>query len=200
MEQNELSKTGRPYLINCINTHILSRLKPRTVDLLKTTSQPAHAYIVLEVPKRRVVGKGAPVMTTGICIINVEDQPAQKYNLDDLTKNRLGRIIGYGNFPQHNDANPQRSRKYQLYNEGEGVNPWDGIKQYCDHDIGQDEKIAHEFKRYEVELAAAKARIAELEVEENDGQKPKRSNRRNRTEDGTVLPGDGSAAKEVTRE
>lgn len=159
-----------------VTLDIFERLYPRTQELLKNTKEPKHAYVCLEVPKRRVSHGSNPVMTTGICLINVEDQPGQKYILDDLINNRNSRIVCYGNFPAHNDDNPGRARMYQHHNEPSGINPWESLAQYCKSQLGQIESIASEVRKYKEELEAAKKELAEARGETNERQATKGSN------------------------
>jgi hypothetical protein len=159
---------AQPTLLDQTPEVIQSRLAPRTIELLRTTREPRHAYICLEIPKV-LRSDGPPEITTGLAFLNVEDQPAQLYNLVDLTRSRNAKLCCYGNFPTHNHPQPDRVSKWKLYNEPNGVNPWDNMAEACDQLMNRTTETAREIEaqtsKYKEELAKAQAELDKLKKE-----------------------------------
>lgn len=152
-------------LIDKTPDEIKPRLGPNTIKLLETTKEPRHAYVCLEIPKVYREA-GGPRVSTGLAFLNVEDQPGQIYNLNDLMTARQAQVCCFGNFPSHDDKQSARVAKYKLYNEPNGVNPWDNLAETCamhqGRTIGMAKEIAEQTSKYKEELAKANAELEKL--------------------------------------
>lgn len=146
------------YLIDFVQDSVLKRLEPRTIELLKTTKTPRHAFVTYQVNKLRFEGQGESVFTTSICTINVEDQPDQRYILNDLL-NRGGKYCCHGNFPTHNDVSQVRAEKWKAYKDPEGTNPWDMVAEHCYRQVGQSEEIYKVESKYKAEIERLQGQI-----------------------------------------
>lgn len=153
------------FLIDVTTEEAQLRLGERTLELLKTTKLPKHAFVVYEIPKIRYSGKGADQeITTGFVVVNVEDQPSQEYNLNDLI-NRNGKYCCHANFPTHNDKDPLRVKKYNLYNDPNSGNPWDRLEVHCQAQLGHAQEISLVERKFKGELEAAKQEMESLKAE-----------------------------------
>lgn len=155
------------YLIDAVLDEIKPRLSENTIQILKTTRVPQYAYVVFQIPKIRHYGDGLREVTTGICVVNVEDQPNQICILDDL-QNRNGVYCAHGNFPKHDDRDPRRAQKHRLYNDPEGSNPWDLVDAYCQKLINNNKEVFEIESKLKSELESLKK---ELEKEKKKAKK-----------------------------
>ena len=155
------------YLIDAVHEEVKPRLAENTIKLLSSTRLPLHAYVVYQIPKIRHYGNGEREITTGICIVNVEDQPNQICILDDLS-NRNGVYCCHGNFPRHDDKDPKRAAKHRLYNDPDGSNPWDNVNAYCQKLINQSREVFEIESKLKSELDSLKK---ELEKEKKKAKK-----------------------------
>lgn len=157
-------------LIDFVKEPVKGRLHEKTLRLLDTTREPKNAFVVFQIPKIRTYQSNSEYkdeITFGLCIMNVEDQPGQIYNLNDLVMNRGGKLCCYGNFPTHNHQDSYRVQKYKLYNEPNGANPWDKLAQVCDNLIGQEAEISEEMGIYKQELEKLQKENAALKGGKN---------------------------------
>jgi hypothetical protein len=160
------------YLIDITPPEALGRLKERTIKLLKETKIYKHAFVVYEIPKLLYNG-GETTETTGIVAINVEDQPAQEYNLNDLL-NRGGKYCCHYNFPTHDNSNPSRVDKYKLYHDPSAGNPWDRLTVHCLRQIGHANEISSESRKYKealIEIEKLKQEVESSKKEKDDERK-----------------------------
>ena len=133
-------------LIDIIDPVIVERVHPSIIPSLKTTDIPRHAFAIVAVPKRRrtrdkIAGTRKIELVMAPATINLEDQPAQKYIVNDYVFNMNGKVLCYGNFPQHNDPDKRRHDKYKLYSEPNGANPWDEMASYLDTFLGRESQV-----------------------------------------------------------
>ena len=98
-------------LIDLVSAEVKGRLGKRAILILETTKVPVYAFVAYEIPKLlHNSGLADSELTTGVVIVNVEDQPSQEYNLNDLL-NRGGKYICHANFPTHDHPNADRVKK-----------------------------------------------------------------------------------------
>ena len=135
----------------------LARLGENTIKLLKETKIPKHAFIVYEMPKLRYED-GKSTYTTSIMVANVEDQPGQIYTLVDL-EDRYGKYCCHGNFPTHDDKDPARAKKWLLYSDGQGSNPWDELAAHCYKQLGIAAEISGETRKFKEEIESLKKQL-----------------------------------------
>lgn len=132
---------NRKYMLELVKDEAKTKLKDYTLKLLANTRIPVGAFVAIEIPKRHTskAEGGAFEVTfgkTGICVLNVEDQPDQQNHIYHLTENRGCRIICYGNFPTLNNSSRQRQKKYQQYTDpATDANPWDDMATRLDRHI-----------------------------------------------------------------
>jgi hypothetical protein len=153
-----MSKEKPTHYIDITTDEALLRLQPHTIELLKETKIPKHAFVVFEIPKLKYDG-GVSVLTSGIVVVNVEDQPGQIYTLDDLV-NRNGKYCCHYNFPTHDHPDPLRAKKWLLYSDGGGSNPWDELTGYCSRQLGYAVEISTETRKYKEEIESLRAQLA----------------------------------------
>ena len=139
-------------LIDKIPHDVIGSLSPRTLEIAKSTRVPRYAFVAVQIPKVRHVRNQQPEVTTGVSILTVEDQPGQRGIIADMILKRRAKIIAYGNFPTHNDSQPDRAAKYKHHAQPGALNPWDAMAQLCEQHMGHVVEIAEENKRYKEEL------------------------------------------------
>ena len=107
------------YLHEVTTEKTTAKLNPYTVALLQKSRVPIGAYIAIEVPKRRAIKDSSGKFrteygTTGIMVMNLEDQPDQRNHLRQLisSEGRNLKVICYGNFPTVDDSQVWRRKKY----------------------------------------------------------------------------------------
>lgn len=141
-------------LFERIPEDIKARLSERTLALAKGTREPRHAYVALQVPKVRHIKDSAPEVTTGIATLNVEDQPGQRHIIQNMLLKQNAVVLAFGNFPTHNDVQPERAAKYGHHNVPNQQNPWDSLASLCGEAMGQVKIIAENERRFKMELEA----------------------------------------------
>ncbi len=134
------------YLIDSVEEITITRLQEHTIKLLKTTKRPKHAFVCYEIPKVRHTDGKAEVIT-GLITTTVEDQPNQIPQFEDII-GRGGKYICHGNFPTHNDADPLRAKKWLLYGDAGGSNPWDMVADHCAKQLGVAVEIDSKVKKF----------------------------------------------------
>lgn len=149
------------YYIDIVTEDAKTRLEDETIRLLSTTKIPNHAFVVYQIPKAKY-NNGEMVYTTGITVVNVEDQPAL-YVVNDLLKD-LGKYCCHYNFPTHDHPDPSRAQKWKLYNDPNEGNAWDRLHHHCLQQLGH----AHEIS---VRESALKAEIESLKRALEDKKK-----------------------------
>ena len=152
-----MSKAKPTHYIDITEPEALVRLGENTIKLLKETKIPKHAFVVYEKPKLRYED-GKSTYTTSIVVVNVEDQPGQIYTLTNI-ENTYGKYCCHGNFPTHDDKDPVRAKKWLLYSDGQGSNPWDELAAYCYKQLGLATEISHETRKFKEEIEALKKQI-----------------------------------------
>jgi hypothetical protein len=166
-------------LIDNINEELKERLHSNTLEILQKTKEPRYAYVAVQVPKRKLGANKEMSIVGGLAIVNVEDQPSQVYILNDLTQNRNGIILCYGNFPTVNNSDSKKQEKYRHYSDPQGVNPWDSLKTYCDNYIFGTVRQALEVKGYKKQLEEAQKKIEEMSKKGAKNERPdKETNRK----------------------
>jgi hypothetical protein len=151
-------------LIHVVPESVRSGLKESTIKLLETTNEPRHAYICFEKVKvKRMIGKEhVKQVTTGLAFLNVEDQPDQENNLNDLVLHRMAKVICYGNFPSANSPDNLRQDKYKVYSEPNALNPWDKMKSICDTYLGKESEINQLIKAEKDKVSLLTKELEEL--------------------------------------
>lgn len=158
-------KSTPKFLIEVTQDIAITRLQEHTIKLLKTTKVPKHAFVVYELPKVRHNSDGSVEVITGISTITVEDQPMQIPQFDDIIS-RGGKYVCHGNFPEHNDVDPNRAKKWLLYGDAGGSNPWDMVAQHCHNQLGVAQEIDSKVRAYAKEVLRAQ-KEAERKEKEN---------------------------------
>lgn len=159
------------FLKSIIDEAIFKGLHPKTQKLAETTRIPKRAFVALQIPKyesRRdpLSQKWENVVTAGIMWLDVDDQPDQLSQIKDQIENRYGRILCYGNFPTHDAKSKKTRMKYEVYSEGEDLNPWDILAQFCDMHMGKIVKVNEQVNALEQAVRDANL-LAEAEKAEN---------------------------------
>lgn len=163
----------KQFLIDIIDPVILARVHPSIIPSLEGTVIPRHAFAVVGIPKRRrrrdpATRKQTIDLILAPATINLEDQPAQKYTVNDYVFNKNGKVLCYGNFPTHNDADKKRHDKYKLYSEPNGMNPWDDMASYLDTFLGRESEVHAEVTQVkatlQAEIDALKAQLQQQAV------------------------------------
>ena len=175
------------YLKSVIDPAIFNGLHPKTQRLAETTRIPKRAFVALQIPKYEskrdpISQKWENVVTAGIMWLDVDDQPDQISQLKDQIENRYGRILCYGNFPTHDAKSKKTRMKYEVYSEGEDLNPWDILATFCDAHMGKIVETNEQLNALEKAVKDANI-LAEAEKAENaklkaelDALKPKGKN------------------------
>lgn len=144
-------------------------LQPHTIHLCEITKEPNHAYILLEAKKYEAKqgpdGEYVRNWTTGLCWMNVQNQPNQAWLLANYILKEGMKMIGYGKIPSASSTNPRIQKIYKAHDEGGfGSNAYDRIRQECDSYIGQRAEVNQEIQGYKAELEAAKKEIEALKL------------------------------------
>lgn len=148
-------------LFDMVDEKVKANLKPKTLDLLKTTRPPRHAFIVFEIPKviRRVGDEKMNEVSTGLCFLNVEYQPDQLATVRDIMESKPNaKVICYGNFPSPTSPTVARQKYFAQYNETNGQNPFEKMQALCDMYMGNLTAQNEEVSRLKAELAALKTK------------------------------------------
>jgi hypothetical protein len=163
-------------------------LDPHTIELCEKTDEPNHAYVAFEklkVESYQVGTKWQKRQTTGLCIMNVQDQPNQRWIINDNILSRGMKIIGYGKIPHVNDLNKNNQILYKAHDEGgTGSNAYDRLKALCNSFMGQRAEVNKEIEEavsgYKQELAKAQAKLEAL----SKTAKPKKGSKSDENQDG----------------
>ena len=156
------------FLIDSTEEIAITRLQPHTIKLLKTTKRPKFAFVCYEIPKVRHTDGVAEVIT-GLITTPVEDSPMQIPQFEDIIS-RGGKYICHGNFPTHNDTDPLRAKKWLLYGDAGGSNPWDMVADHCAKQLGVAVEIDSKVRKYAEEVLIAQSE-AEKAAKENKSLK-----------------------------
>lgn len=158
------------FLKDIVKQDIFDKQVPDVKHQLETTRIPRHAFILMSVPKLKSSkkdGRFRQVVTMGIFLVNVENMPSQKYIVNDALFNLNGQLLGYANFPTHDDKDAQRAQKWRSYGEPNSANPWDDMASYCQAHIDKSLSQTLEVKTVQIEntklLAEAEKLRAEVE-------------------------------------
>lgn len=168
-------------LIDCVNPDVLARLHPTVIPYLEETNEPLYAYCVIAVPKRvhtRVGQDRKAFWTSYPCIVNLEDQPAQKSGINDRVYNRNGKVVCFGNFPTYDDPNKKRREKYSNYNEPGRLNPWDEMKEFLNRfletEMNMNTEIAGVEAKFQSEIERLKAENEALKKNKGQDKTPEK--------------------------
>jgi hypothetical protein len=166
------------FLIDKVRDEVKEGLDPYTIELLKTTREPSHPYIVCESKhvKWSSQGREHNKAITGLSFLNLSGQVDQRYLLTDYVVNKGGRVITYGNFPTAS----HRPEQYKLHSEPNGSNAYDRMAHACESYLGTvvnqsstERKLKSELKSLQEELATLK------NTKENKDDTIKGANRKN---------------------
>lgn len=154
-----MSLAKKKFLIELVPSEVRPRLGKRTIKILETTKTPIYAFVAYEIPKLlHDSGLSESEVTTGLVVVNVEDQPSQEYNLNDLI-NRGGKYICHANFPRHDHEVADRVKKWKLYDDPNQGNPWDNLHRHCLNQLGQSVEIHNEVRKYKQEVESLKREL-----------------------------------------
>lgn len=142
-------------------------LQPYTIELCEKTREPNHAYIVFEAKKLNATagadGKYVRNWTTGLCFMNIQNQPNQAWLVTSYIMNEGMKIIGYGKIPSAAATDARTKKTYQAHDEGGfGSNAYDRIKDHCDTYILQRRDVNLEILGYKAELEQTKRELEAL--------------------------------------
>lgn len=149
------------FLIDKVREEVKQGLDPYTIELLRTTREPTHPYIVCESKhvKWSSEGREHNKVITGLSFLNLSGQVDQRYLLTDYIVNKGGRVITYGNFPTASF----RPEQYRMHSEPNGSNAYDRMAHACESYLGTvvsqsetERKLKSELHTLQQELATLK--------------------------------------------
>ena len=139
-------------------------VEPETMNQLKGWSEPRHAYILLEMPCFHALPGGDFKRGYTLTTMNVENRPEQIERFYYLTR-KGARPLHFGNFPTHNDPNPERAKKAKYHTGPSGISPWQELAKVVRSQITRDSgntDLREKAIGLEAKLAEARAELSAM--------------------------------------
>lgn len=143
----------------------MQKPRPETLKQLENWKEPKGAYVLFEVPKANIDGKGMKELTYGLYILPVEHRPQQWHKLNDIINSKNARVLHYGNFPTADDTKPGRAHQWRLHSDGRGTSHYDVMKRHVQNAMNQGQVSASMMNTLRETNDALQAEVDELRAQ-----------------------------------